>query len=1291
MATLELLSDEYKVINGWYGKCHDSSGELIDLESCPEFDLNSATAHIRSVYWIKSDNTIATFNAGADAGLQDFTKLKCGAAYIIYLQKGTGTFDIPNFVASYSDKSMQGRITDNCDTGGASFSFETISNISEELDEGYTFEGSSEYDSSPHIGVITSITEAQNVTIQASGNNLQYSINGTDWIDIATAPKTITENFTNLQIRTRLGLSSRTISRTITLIASPINDAFLNIEKTITYNSTINNVTLTASKDVDEVIEEGSVGSEYSFDISYEHLKSIVIAGGTSTGYQVSTTSGSGYQNSLTLENSTLTSSPITIYLKLNSPMPGAPVSNVISVTGKRRTSAGDMVLTNAVTADATVAPRPQISSLSVNPSTLRVTAVFTNRTNYGGHHWHYEVVYKQDNSTVVSGQMPQFDSVVTMNYGDFEKAGVYQIKAWIVTSGHAKIPGSDDKFADFTIAANDASLTLNKSGISLVQDVDGIIYNNTVTISTNNLDNIRFSPTQFTNWELVSSSNSSFVIKLKNSVKSLDLSSGFKTLAQETITVTGDVGIRDTSGNETLSESVTLDAKIVDSAEFTITPPSGQSNTITDNRNYGEGMVEFGPYTINADAVTLSASTLNNWEVEVNGNGTWTKTPSFSGNGTSTFKLRQPQTSVGDAYNDTLVITPTALASDHDPSDDPNAVTLTLNSKIIPLPATLISPGDQTLNAITSGQSPVSKSFTVTGNRIENITISNVSSGWNVTPNNPSLNGTVTIAYTGDAISVGEKTGTFKISAEAITGSVLSVSEYTVNLSLTVNPKVASITPTPSSVALDAITTGTSSDSKSTIITSENVSDIKITQIPSGFIVKNGSTTLNVNESIGTGATLNVTISDINTLGNRSGTIKLTATASPNSEFSNGSANFVLNVNTSARVDGLPTSLNLDKTTITDSVNQYEAIPTAQKIQITAKDNLQSIVISGGNASKYRVSATENGTYADSLTLDSSATEFWVKLMSTATQPQIKTTFIVSGVKSAIGASNPPNKSVVCTATVTPFTTTLNLNPTSVTETYEQDAVITAHQISVTQVNLSSIALTATGNYSISATENGSYGTSLSMTNVGTNFWVKLNSTSTAGSVTGKVTLVGSNTLGGGNTTKELNCSATINAPAPAADFFSFENATGSTIDLVLDFSALDAQEHDGMVGSFQAKFDGIKVASVDTSVSMVSEEYAYGASLGQAIFNFDQPNSVVLAWASTPADVPIRTPEEWNLFNFKFWQTNAKARYKFNLVSKSTITYNNDYDTFVQAPTDLSAGERRYSIKTSGNVLEV
>ena len=1288
MAILEQLSDEYKVINGWYGKCHDSSGELVELESCPEYDLNSATAQIRSVYWIKSDNTIETFNAGADAELQDFTKLKCGAAYLIYLQKGSGNITIPNFVASYSDTALQGRITNSCDTGGASFTFEVKSEpITETLDEGYQFEGSAEFDSGPHTGIITSITDADNVTIKASGNNLQFSLNGSDWTNITTNAQTINANFTNLQIRTNLELSNRTISRTITLEATPSNSAFQNIIGTIDYTSTINNVSLSASKDIDEVIEAGSTGAEYSFDVSYENLKSIAIAGGSSSGYQVSTASGSGFENSLTLENTTLTSSPIKIYVKLTSAMPESAVSNVISVTGKRRTSEGDIVLTNAVTADATVAPRPQIATLSVNPTTLKVTTTFTNKTNYGGTHWHYEVRKKSDNSLIISNQKPQFNSEVIMNQSDFEDAGAYILKAFIANDSQNKIPGSNDKQVEFTIAANNATLSLNKYAIDDILDVDESIVSHTVTITSNNLTNITLSPDSLNNWEVTSTSANSFVIKLKNAVKSLDLSSGPKTLAQETITVTGDVGDRDTSGDAQKTASVTLDAKIVDDAEFTITPPYGQSNTITDNRNYGSSTKEFGPYTISGDAVTLSATALTHWEVEINDSGTWTKNPTFSGEGESTFKLRQSKTSVGDAYNDTLVITPTAKASDHDASDDPSAVTLTLNGKIIPLVATFNNPGTQTLNSITSGESSASKTFTVTGTRIQNITISEVSADWSVTPASPALNGVVTVAYTGNEVTSGTKTGTFKISAEAITGSVLSTTEYEVDLRLVVVPKISKISANPASVSLNAITTGGSSNSKSTEITSDNLSDIKITQIPSGFIVKNGTTPLSTNDSIGTTATLNITISDVNTLGARSGTIKLTGTPSANSEF-NGSN--VKNISVSAQVNGLPTTLNVNPTTITDAVNQYEATPSAQKITITGKDNLQSIVVTGGNNSKYQVSATEGGDYTNSVTLESSAVEFWVKLMSTATQPQIKTTFTVSGVKTALGASNPASKSVVCTATVTAFEASLTLNPASVSEEYDQDEEITATEITVTKSNINSIQINASGEYEICATEDGEYGTTLLMNQYGTSFYVKLKSTATAGISNGSVSLVGSHTLGGGNTTRTLSCSATITAPVAAADFFSFENATETTIDLVFDFSVLDAREHDGMVGSIQAKFDGIKAISVDNSVSMASEEYAYGASLGQAIFNFDQPNSVVLAWASNPADVPIRTPEEWNLFNFKFFQTNAKARYKLNISSKSTITYNDDYDTFVQAPTDLEIGEQRYTIKTSGNVLE-
>lgn len=49
---------------------------------------------------------------GAPRYLQDFTSLKCGGAYLIYLEKGTGQINIPNFVASYSNLESQGRISD---------------------------------------------------------------------------------------------------------------------------------------------------------------------------------------------------------------------------------------------------------------------------------------------------------------------------------------------------------------------------------------------------------------------------------------------------------------------------------------------------------------------------------------------------------------------------------------------------------------------------------------------------------------------------------------------------------------------------------------------------------------------------------------------------------------------------------------------------------------------------------------------------------------------------------------------------------------------------------------------------------------------------------------------------------------------------------------------------------------------------------------------------------------------------------------------------------------------------
>ena len=88
MATLTQTQDAYMVINGWYGKCHDDQGTLVEVENCPDFDLTHASVadKIKAVYWTKSDNTIQSFNSGVVDHLQNFTKLECGAAYLIYLE-----------------------------------------------------------------------------------------------------------------------------------------------------------------------------------------------------------------------------------------------------------------------------------------------------------------------------------------------------------------------------------------------------------------------------------------------------------------------------------------------------------------------------------------------------------------------------------------------------------------------------------------------------------------------------------------------------------------------------------------------------------------------------------------------------------------------------------------------------------------------------------------------------------------------------------------------------------------------------------------------------------------------------------------------------------------------------------------------------------------------------------------------------------------------------------------------------------------------------------------------------
>ena len=113
MPILYQRRNEYMIINGWYGKCHDDEGDLVNSDDCLDFDLISAGNNIKAVYWIQDNLVVQSYTRGAPIYLQDFTRLECGGAYIIYLEKGEGQVNIPNFVASYSNKEKQGRIS-NC-------------------------------------------------------------------------------------------------------------------------------------------------------------------------------------------------------------------------------------------------------------------------------------------------------------------------------------------------------------------------------------------------------------------------------------------------------------------------------------------------------------------------------------------------------------------------------------------------------------------------------------------------------------------------------------------------------------------------------------------------------------------------------------------------------------------------------------------------------------------------------------------------------------------------------------------------------------------------------------------------------------------------------------------------------------------------------------------------------------------------------------------------------------------------------------------------------------------------
>ena len=1145
MAELKQLSS-ISVYQGWYGTCPETGDNecadfpLIEGELADAIKLYD---EILAVYEIRSDaeGTIS-YNGDLADGFPlhysntELRSLKCGKCYRILLKPGAGKVTIPEFTYANeanddSEQNITNRITDNCSIPVADFEFDAVTSISDELDEEYINSDATIYDAESHTGIITKSKGISEVTMQSNASGLEYSMDGSTWNNLGTTERTISSDFSNLQLRVKTGLQSGNYDQEITFTAEPENDAYVAISKTLNYDIIVNNVELTSSKTITEEIEEGQQGSVHEVTVSYENIQTILVSSsGDVGGYLISELENSGYSQSLSISTDAKTS-PLTLYVKLNGNMPATDVSTDFTITGERRNSGDDIVVTNAVTADATVSPRPQITSLSVNPSTLAVSIAFSNETNYGGNHWHYRVNKNTtDGELVVGIVMPAFNESVTLNQSDFTDAGTYVLTAFIVKGNHQPIVGSDVKTTEFVITPNNATLQINKPNISEVLDIDETQVTHTITITqSNNLTNLVLFGT-LTNWDYSEISGNQFTVKLKDSVKTTDLSNGFVDLTEETLTLSGDIGDRDTSGETTKSVDITLNARLVDNAEFSLTGPDF---TVIDIRTYGDEATEFGPYTVTFDGVTLSSNSLTNWELEFNNDDTWTSTPDFSdiASGT-TFKLRAKRVMPGVDATEQLIVTPIAKSSDADNTDDPVAKPIQLDSVVNPLIASLGNPGKQNLGTITSGNPIPSKRVEITGQHIENITITEDEADWAFSTTTPNIGDTVTITYIGDADTPGKKEGEFEISAEPVTAAELSVDKYTNDLELNVNAKSATLSATDTSLTLNTITSGEESDSDTTRITGSNVSKIEITSIPSGFTVKNGLAEVNAGDTIESGTTLTVTLTDTDTPATKSGNMRITATASDNSVFTTSSFKDIVLRGTvnpkTAVVNKSPNSISLA------NINTGES-SVAKSVEITSS-NVSDIVIS--NIPSAFILKSDNNVLRNGESIGTSAT-ITVELADTVAPGTRSGSFKVTGTPDANSEFSGNNyKNIPVSGRVIGLPTTLSIDPSSVNETYDEDESTTAQEITVTQSNLKKITIAGgvASGYQLSA-DDTTYGNTLELDEDATNFYVKLMSTETPTTVLVTFTISGEgvDTAESDPSNVNLTCIADIEAlPTP-------------------------------------------------------------------------------------------------------------------------------------------------------------
>ena len=363
-------------------------------------------------------------------------------------------------------------------------------------------------------------------------------------------------------------------------------------------------------------------------------------------------------------------------------------------------------------------------------------------------------------------------------------------------------------------------------------------------------------------------------------------------------------------------------------------------------------------------------------------------------------------------------------------------------------------------------------------------------------------------------------------------------------DLSLEVVEKTSTIVSSSNNIALNKVIVDTTSDKKQFSVSGNNLSEIEVTTIPSVFVLQTSTdgtnfTAITQGQKIASGTELYVSLSDISSLGLRNADLVFTGTSSANSTFSNASTTQAINVTVTGDVEGVATSLGFASPSdgkLTSNADQYKAIPNSTLHQVTlTRTNLETITITGNSSFIHKLSKTntDSSVWSDSITLNSGESIFYVKLNSTQTSGEIENKFVIKGTKIAKAESNPADINLVVTANISPFVATMTLNPTEIVESYDsQDDGVIVREVKISTTNIGEIGVTANNrDYDISVSNaNAEFAKGLTLTSSQRTFYVKLNKDiKSIESALGEITVVGQHELGGGLTTKILNCSATI------------------------------------------------------------------------------------------------------------------------------------------------------------------